>query len=597
LHSSLFFFELSSSANARLSLLESRTPASPLPAPPRTTQVSVLLLALIILVSYFGYFSGLGTLGLVGPDEPRYVSIARSMAQSHDWVTPRLNGQPWFEKPILYYWAAAITFRVAGVSDYAARFPAALAALLAALAMAWAAWRCYGPATAAIVLLLMPTSVAIVGLARAATPDMLFAATLAAAMVFGAELVVARKPDILHRLGFGVFLGAATLAKGPAAIALAGGSVALWALLSGQWRRAFRLAHPLSIVTFALVAVPWYFLCAARNPNFLDVFLLQHNVARFLTPVFHHVQPFWFFLPIMILAVIPWSALLFDFASDAAAAWRKRDWAARPGLYFGCWSFFTVVFFSISKSKLPDYILPAVPPLVLLLAHGATRLIQRADESARGVAMGLGATWVALVAGAEIWLRRLPPASMLTSPFAGLTVLQYALISAGVIGAVIAVLGSRGRIAAALLTNAALVAALLAVANWAVLPAIDATYSSRATANAALPVVGAATAANAVDVYRLDRTWQYGLEYYLGRAMPEWTPAESLPILVFTNEGGCKDIQRRGMICEVLQKIAPAAWLVRISAPVNHASIQTTFSGTPIQLGPLPRSLMRSGGR
>ncbi len=543
-----------------------QSPSRPQEAVPRAIRISILLLAVVVLVSYFGYFSGLGALGLVGPDEPRYVSIARSMAQSHDWVTPRLNGQPWFEKPILYYWAAASAFRVAGVSEFTARFPTALAALLAALVMAWSAWRCYGPATAAIVLLLMPASVAIIGLARAATPDMIFTAMLAAAMALGAEIVVAQHPDLLHRLGFGVFLGAATLAKGPAAVALAAGSVALWALLSRQWRRAFRLVHPLSIATFLLVALPWYLICAARNPNFLYVFLLQHNIERYITPVFHHVQPFWFFLPIMILAVIPWSALLFTFASDAVAAWRARDWAARPGLYFGCWSFFTVVFFSASKSKLPDYILPAVPPLVLLLAHAATRLIQRADETARGVTMGLGATWVALVAGAEIWLRRQPAGS----PFVGVAALQYSLIGAGAIGAVIAALGSRGRIAAALLTNAALVAALVGAANWGILPSLDTYLSARASANDAAPVIGATSGGGAVDAYRIRDAWKYGLEYYLGRALPEWTPRESLPILVFTNEGGCKDIQRRGMSCEALQKTAAAAWLVRVSSSVKN---------------------------
>ncbi len=543
--------------------MKPNAPSSPQPPASPTLRISILLAAVIVLVSYFGYFSGLGKLGLLGPDEPRYVSIARSMAQSHDWVTPRLNGQPWFEKPILYYWAAASAFRIAGVSDTAARLPAALAALFAALVMAWAAWRCYGPATAAIVLLLMPTSVAIIGLARAATPDMLFTAMLAAAMALGAELAVAQKPDLLHRIGFGVFLGAATLAKGPAAVILAGGGVALWALLTRQWRRAFRLMHPLSIAAFLVVALPWYLLCAARNPDFLNIFLFQHNIERFLTPIFHHIQPWWFFIPIMILTVLPWSALLFALGSDAAAAWRARDWAARPGLYFGCWSVFTVLFFSLSKSKLPDYVLPAVPPLVLLLAHAAARLIQRGDETARGVAMGLGATWIALVAGAEIWLRK-----PMGAPFAGITALQYSLIAAGAIGAVIAVLGSRGRIAAALLANAVLVSFLLGVANWTVLPALDANYSSRATASAAAPFISG----GAVDVYKLDRPWQFGLEYYLGHAIPEWTPAESLPILVFTNDGGCKDIQRRGMGCEALQKISPAAWLVRVSPSVKNAA-------------------------
>jgi 4-amino-4-deoxy-L-arabinose transferase-like glycosyltransferase len=550
--------------------LETHASATPLPAAPRKIQISILLLAVVILVSYFGYFSGLGAFGLVGPDEPRYVSIARAMSESHDWITPRLNGQPWFEKPILYYWAAATAFRVAGVSEFAARLPAALGSLLAALAMAWAAWRCYGPATAAIVLLLLPTSVAIIGLARAATPDMLFTAMLAAAMALGAELVVAQHPKLLHRLGFGVFLGAATLAKGPAAVALATGSVALWALLSRQWRRAFRLTHPLSIAAFLLVALPWYLICAARNPNFLYIFLLQHNLERYVTPVFHHVQPWWFFLPIMILAVLPWSALLFTFASDVASAWRARDWAARPGLYFGCWSLFTVLFFSASKSKLPDYILPAVPPLLLLLAHAATRLIQRGDEVARGVTMGLGATWVALIAGVEIWLRRHGD-----SPFAGIAILQFSLIGAGVIGAVIAALGSRGRIAAALLTNAALVAALVCAATWGVLPSLDTSLSTRTSAMVAAPAIGG----GAVDTYKIHDAWKYGLEYYLGRAMPEWTPAESMPILVFTNEGGYKDLQRRGMSCDVLQKTTPAAWLVRVSAPIKNAVRQAPANG------------------
>jgi 4-amino-4-deoxy-L-arabinose transferase-like glycosyltransferase len=396
-------------------------------------------------------------------------------------------------------------------------------------------------------------------------------------MALGADIVVAAKPDLLHRLGFGFFLGAATLAKGPAAVALAAGGVALWALLSHQWRRAFRLAHPLSIAAFALIALPWYVICAQRNPDFLNVFLFQHNIARFLTPIYHHPQPFWFFVPIMILAVLPWSALLFALGSDAIAAWRARDWAARPGLYFGCWSFFTVLFFSVSRSKLPGYILPAVPPLVLLLAHAATRLIQRGDEAARGVAMGLGATWIALVAAAEIWLRM-----QSGLPFARIMPLQYGLIAAGVIGAAVAVLGSRGRTAAALLANAALVATLLAIANWTVLPSLDANYSSRATAIAAAPIVGSAANAIAVDVYKLDRSWQYGLEYYLGRgAMPEWTPVETMPILVFTNEGGCKDIQRRKLTCEVLQQTAAPAWLVRISSSVKPVASAANIAQIP----------------
>ena len=155
------------------------TPAQTRPlAPSRRTPVSLWLLLVLLATSYAGYVSKLGALGLTGPDEPRYASIARNMAETNDWVTPRLDGKPWFEKPILYYWEAAVSFRVLGENDYAARFPSALAAILAAAAMCWIAWRFYSAATTVLVLLLMPTTIGIIGFGHAATPDMTFAAML-----------------------------------------------------------------------------------------------------------------------------------------------------------------------------------------------------------------------------------------------------------------------------------------------------------------------------------------------------------------------------------------------------------------------------------
>ncbi|MGH9592694.1 MAG: ArnT family glycosyltransferase, partial [Bryobacteraceae bacterium] len=138
--------------------------------------------------------------------------------------------------------------RVFGESEFAARFPSALAALLAALAIAWAARRFYGSVTSVLALLLFPSAVATIVFARAATPDMLFTGTLAATMALGSALVFAEKPNIWHRVGFGFFLGAATLAKGPAAIILAGGSVALWALFTrnGAAHSALHIRFPFS---------------------------------------------------------------------------------------------------------------------------------------------------------------------------------------------------------------------------------------------------------------------------------------------------------------------------------------------------------------
>lgn len=530
-------------------------------------RVSKWFLAVLVLVSYAGYFSGQGALGLVGPDEPRYVSIARAMERTGDWVTPRLNGAPWFEKPALYYWAAAASFKLFGENDFTARFPSALAAMLAAAAIAWMAWRFYGGTTSLLALLMFPTSVATFVFARAATPDMLFTGTLAAAMAYGAALIFEESPGFWSRAGFGFFLGAATLAKGPAAVLLAGGSVLVWAAFSRKWTRSFRLAHPLSILFFLLTSVPWYFLCARRNPDFLNVFIFQHNFERFLTPVFHHVKPWWFFPPILVLWILPWSALLFALGLRAAAIKEWRDRFARPGFYFACWTIFIVIFFSASKSKLPGYILPAVPPLVLLLAAAASRIRCIRDDRARGVTMGLGATWLALVVGAGFWLHRQLP----TSPFAQPQSIWYFLAAAAAGGAIIAALGSARRIAAALLTNAALIACLLMAANWFVVPRIDPSVSSRATARAFLAAESAGGVTNAEKIpagslgsYQLDRPWQYGLEYYLGHPIPEWTPESGGSFWLFTNDPGCRDIRRRGMECIPVQQTAPAAWLVRI---------------------------------
>lgn len=283
--------------------------------------------ALVVLICLFG---NLGAIGLVGPDEPRYAWIARAMAETNDWVTPRLYGQPWFEKPILYYWAAATGFRLHLPGEWAARLPSALAALAAALAVGWLARKHYdGDATSLLspyllAPLVFSTTVAAIGFSRAATPDMLFSASITLAMASAARTFrcagafygaddkndEARKAVLLPILLFGASLGFAVLAKGPAAIILAGGAICLWALATKRWRVAFRAAHPLAIAAFCVVALPWYVLCTIRNPDFLRIFILQHNFQRYLTPMFQHRQPFWFFLPITLLAILPWTVFL-----------------------------------------------------------------------------------------------------------------------------------------------------------------------------------------------------------------------------------------------------------------------------------------------
>lgn len=335
---------------------------------------------LIVVTLYICYFSHLGVIGFVGPDEPRYAWIARDMAETGDWVTPRLYGKPWFEKPPLLYWGGAIFFKLFGSSspEVAARLPSAISALLATLALAWLAWRTYGEACARWLLLLLPTSVGMIGFSHAAATDMPFAGMLTIAMVcaaFALGLTQSENTPILPHtpwlplLLFGFFLGLAVLAKGPAAIILSGGAVFFWAIFTKRWRDALRLLHPSAIAAFCVTALPWYILCAHRNPNFFRIFIIEHNFKRYLTPEFQHVQPFWFYVPILVVAFLPWSFLIsVSGAAGTGRWWRTREMSRLTCLIL-CWVTFCLVFFSISKSKLPGYVLPVVPPIGFLLSQ------------------------------------------------------------------------------------------------------------------------------------------------------------------------------------------------------------------------------------
>ena len=309
------------------------------------------------------------------------------MAESGDFITPRLYGKPWFEKPPLYYWTTALSFKLLGVSETTARLPSAFFALLATLAMSWLAWRTFGAETARWLLLLMPTSVGLIGFSHAAATDMPFAATLTVALVAAAVLL-----DPLPRptrsassafqasslvkwsIVFGLFLGLAVLAKGPAALILFGGTVFFWAVATKRWHETLRLLHPMGIVAFCVMALPWYILCAIRNPDFFHVFIIEHNFKRFLTPEFQHIQPFWYYAGIMLIAFLPWTAMLL-WAMVAGANHIRRTVPSPLTIFLICWSIFCVAFFTISRSKLAGYILPAVPPIGLLLARCCTLLV------------------------------------------------------------------------------------------------------------------------------------------------------------------------------------------------------------------------------
>jgi 4-amino-4-deoxy-L-arabinose transferase-like glycosyltransferase len=504
-------------------------------------------------------FGHLGAIGLLGPDEPRYAGIARAMAQTGDWVTPRLFGQPWFEKPVLYYWAAAIGFLLRLPAEWAARLPSALAALAAVLAIGWLARKHYASgqgilqSPALLAPLILATCVAGIGFARSAGPDTLFSASLTLAMASATSALrrcgalrgesPALPGDSLPLLLFGAFLGLAALAKGPAAIVLAGGTIALWALATKQWRVALRMAHPFAIAAFCIVALPWYVTCSLRNPDFIRVFIFQHNFQRYLTPMFQHPQPFWFFGPVLLLALLPWTGLLWPAAQEGLQVWRDKSWKNSPGFFFACWAIFPPLFFSFSRSKLPGYVLPSIPPLALLLAVALARAA-RTDSPTPGrrlgsIGMALGATWIVLGIAAMGWAARLPQAAR---DAAGRAILVTSILAImGGIGVV--VLAALRRRAFAPLAVLLVLLCVEAAGFW-ILPSLDPFFSARwhgqRMRNDAHP--------DRVFTYHLQRSWNYGLEFYLGHELTEWSPADREPALVLTTPEGLREMRHLGRV-------------------------------------------------
>ena len=258
------------------------------------------------LCIYLLLFQGMSDRGLVGPDEPRYASIAREMWSSGDWTTPRLSGEPWFEKPALLYWLGAATASLGVHDDRATRLPVALLSAAFLLFFYQTLASQFGGAAARYATLVLATSAGWVAFSQVGGFDLPLAATLGAALLCLLPWVERSDRATRKRLPvFGALLGVSMLAKG-----LVGPVLAFLALLGVALRRGLRpvardLLHPRTWSPCAAVALPWYLLCYAANGSvFVDEFLWRHHVDRFFTGSLQHVEPFWYFLPVLLIGLL-----------------------------------------------------------------------------------------------------------------------------------------------------------------------------------------------------------------------------------------------------------------------------------------------------
>lgn len=327
-------------------------------------------------------------MGLVGADEPRYAQIAHEMLGRFDsahtikerlsaCVTPFLYGHPWLEKPALYYWRAMFVFQDFGVHDWVARLPSASFAFIL-VALIYLHMRRFRPGGHLDAALITVACAGIIGFSRGASTDMQLAAPLSIGLLGWYAWYETDSKFWLFDIYF--FTGVATLAKGPVAPFLAILIIAAFAALRREWsllKRSFW--WPGALLYFAIV-LPWFIAVQHQNPTFFREFFLEHNLERFATNRYQHQQPVWYYIVVVVLSLMPWTVIairaLVDGVQTSVAEWRLRHARpdkpkpSRPGDAFPeflvLWALIPIVFFSLSQSKLPGYILPSIPPITIL---------------------------------------------------------------------------------------------------------------------------------------------------------------------------------------------------------------------------------------
>jgi 4-amino-4-deoxy-L-arabinose transferase-like glycosyltransferase len=478
----------------------------------------------------FLFFYGLGAFGLVGADEPRYAQIAREMLARHDLVTPTLDGSPWLEKPPLYYWGAMEGYAVFGVKDWVARLPSAAAATFLVFVIYFFA-RAFRPGSQLNAALITAACAGIIGFARGAGTDMQLAAAFVVGMLgWWAWNVTGRKRWLA---GFYFFMALGTLAKGPVAPFLAAVIVVIYAAVRRDWKLVPRTLWLPGIALFVAAALPWYVAVQMQNPGFLREFILQHNLERFATNRYHHPQPFWYFVPVYLVGLMPWTALFVGAFVDAVRGRRslephtsktgscgppeeksspepKEGLDGAPELFLVIWILVVVVFFSLSESKLPGYILPAIPAGALLVACW----LEERQRLGWGYVVAQG-----ILSGALIALALLFPTLLVHphEPVPGGAKLFAALVGGGIFLATVGTLWRNPAVLRLVVLAPVIIglAFLLRVGG----PVIDAVMSERPVAQDIAQIEGRRAQ---VAVFRVSREVEYGLAFYRDQRIPRY---------------------------------------------------------------------------
>jgi 4-amino-4-deoxy-L-arabinose transferase-like glycosyltransferase len=323
-----------------------------------------VLFALAVIAGIL-FFTALGRHGLLEPDEGRYSEIPREMLETRDFVTPRLNYVKYFEKPVFHYWLTAASFAAFGQNEWASRFWPAFLGVCGALFTAFLAARSGNLRKAFLAGFVLSTSLLFYASSHINLTDMTLSFFLTVAL--GGFHLGYTSGDRKFYLLLYAGMALATLSKGLIGIVLPGAVIFCFMLATRDFRIAWRTLAPSGILLFFVLVVPWFWTVCSRNPDFFHFFFVREHFLRYTTMLHGRYEPVWFFIPILVAGLVPWTGF-FVSAIAGALPGRLRSFGTekRAELFFLIWFAVVFAFFSFSRSKLIPYIIPCLPPVAVL---------------------------------------------------------------------------------------------------------------------------------------------------------------------------------------------------------------------------------------
>ena len=437
------------------------------------TSVHLAVLTAFCLVVLF---VGLGSRALWDNDEGMHAAMSRDMLRTGDWVVPRFAGEPFLDKPPLFTWMVAGSFALLGPNEFAARFPTALLGLALALSTYLLGRRTVGETGAFLGGVFLAGSVMFLVLSHAVVHDMALALPVSVALLLFFAAHDRGEGSARVWIPFWIAVGFSVLAKGPLGAVLIAGPVSIHLILRRDLRFLMRMAPLPGIAVALLIAFPWYVAMEIRQPGFLRYFLLTQNFGNFAGVGPRHPEPWWFYLPVLILGFLPWSHLL---PAALGRAFRKPSDLGAGTTFLLTWFLFGFVLFSVASSKLPSYLLPLVPAVALLVGSYAARFVGGDDGGRRRVWAVGHASFVALVLGGTPFLWRLATRHPYYDAAHHRTILLVflgLLAGTAVLSTLLLAAGRRGAHVASIAIG---FASALAFLSMALGPALDASRSTK----------------------------------------------------------------------------------------------------------------------